>query len=55
MKQISETAANTLLAFVECYDLYGPGWPAIAAGMMDAFHVDDPEEDLEDAREELAQ
>lgn len=46
---------NTLLAFLECYDLYGPGWPGIEAGMREDFGVENPEEDLEEAREALQQ
>lgn len=54
MKQITEKQANTILAFLECYDLYGPGWQAIENGMRNDFGVDDPEEDLEDARNAVA-
>lgn len=44
---------NTLLAFLECYDLYGPKWQEIEKGMKDDYGVDDPENDLEAAREAL--
>ncbi|MBY6055364.1 hypothetical protein [Leisingera daeponensis] len=54
MKQLTSKQANTLLAFLECYDLYGPGWPPISDGMRNDFGVEDPEEDLEDARGALA-
>lgn len=46
---------NTLLAFLECYDLHGPGWPGIEAGMRTDFGVENPEEDLEEAREYLSE
>lgn len=50
---MDEEIKNTLLAFLECYDLYGPSWPAIEAGMQRDFGVTDPENDLEKAREFL--
>lgn len=54
MKNLTDKQANTLLAFVECFDLYGPGWPGIERGMKDDFGVEDPEEDLDDARAALS-
>lgn len=44
---------QTLLAFLECYDLYGPAWPAIERGMRDSYGIDEPEEALEKARDAL--
>ena len=54
MKNLTDKQANTLLAFLECFDLYGPGWLSIAQGMKNDFGVEDPEEDLEDARAALS-
>jgi hypothetical protein len=51
---LTETQKNTLFAFLECYDLHGPAWSAIEQGMRDDFGVDDPENDLEDARSALS-
>lgn len=54
MTNLTERQANTLLAFLECYDLHGPGWPGIEQGMRDDFGIEDPENDLEDARAALS-
>lgn len=54
MKSLTEKQANTIFAFIECFDLYGPGWTGIEQGMRDDFGVEDPEEDLEDARTALS-
>lgn len=53
MTTLTTDQANTLLAYLECQDLYGPGWPAVETGMRDDFGVEDPESALEDAREAL--
>lgn len=53
MKNLTKKQTNTLLAFLECYDLYGPGWAGIEQGMKNDFGVEDPEGDLEDARNAL--
>lgn len=49
MKQLTNEQTNTLVAFHECYDLYGPGWQSIEQGMKEDFGVTDPETDLEAA------
>lgn len=50
---LTDKQKNTLLAFIECYDLYGPLWPQIEHGMRKYFGVENPERDLESAREAL--
>ena len=53
MKEITTEQANVLLAFLECYDLHGPGWLGIEQGMQSEFGVANPEDALEDARKAL--
>lgn len=54
MKTLTDKQANTLFAFLECYDLHGPGWQAVEQGMRDDFDIENPEDDLEDARGTLS-
>ena len=50
---ISKKQADVLRAFLDSYELRGPGWPGIEQGMREDFGVQDPETDLENAREAL--
>lgn len=51
---LTSKQAEVLLAFCECFDLYVTGaWPAIETGMRDDFGVEDPENELEEAKNAL--
>ena len=54
MTTLTDKQAHAVLAFMECFDLYGSSWGAIESGMRDDFGVESPEDDLEDARAALS-
>lgn len=52
---LSAESAAALAAFVDAFDLHATGvWAGIEEAMRDDFGIDDPEEALRVAREELA-
>lgn len=54
MKTLTNEQAETLFAFLECFDLYTTGaWSSIEEGMRAEFGIKNPEEALEDARKAL--
>lgn len=54
MKTLTEEQAQTLIAFIEAFELVGNGWWAPVAQMMrESYDIEDPETALEEAREAL--
>lgn len=54
MIELTSEQKQTLVAFLECFDLYVTGqWPSVKAGMINDFGIMDPEGDLEEVRELL--
>lgn len=54
MKELTEQQAETLIAFLDSFDLALTGvWPAVEKHMRDSYGIEDPESALEDARNAL--